>query len=334
MLGRRIGLGLTVIALLLGAGESAVAAEWPPGPRLAYVREGPPLPTEQLINADPSGERWFNVVTGPSFGVSEFDYSPDGSTLAIVDIFAPGLLLTSANHYEPRPLRDTAAGFAPVFSPDGGTIAFSRLRLELNGKRPFLGASIWRVPARGGRARQTTPWRNRELLVPAAFSVDGSSLVAERQVGNARSEVVLQQIAGGKPRRIAANARDAAISPDGLEIAVVREVTQPPARRGRGLRPGTDIFVLDASGHVLRRLTRTPGRIEEDPDWDPSGERLVFTQMPAKEGFFARRGDGSSIVEINADGSCRRKLAFTLGLAYHDPAWQPGPGRGAGRIAC
>jgi Tol biopolymer transport system component len=332
VLGRRIGLGLTLIALCLGAGEPAVAAEWPPGPRLTYIREGAPIAGEQVISAEPSGERWFRVATIWSLiGIDRPAYSPDGSKLAIGGFFMPSILITSAEHVEPRPLAGSAEGFAPVFSPDGQTIAFTRLRFErAEGEKPaFVGASIWLLPASGGKARQLTPWRNREVMVPASFSPDGATLVAERGRADDDPEVVLQPVGGGRASRIAKNATDPAFSPDGTEIAVVRSVRRPAADRDSGQPPGSDLFVLDTRGRVLRRLTRTPGRAEEDPSWDPSGERLAFTQLPAKE-----LAIGSSITEINADGSCRRKIVFTLGLSYSSPVWQTGPGREAGRIEC
>lgn len=326
---------MALVGLAAGVAQPASGAEWPPGPRLAYVRSGPPIPGDQVVSAEPSGDRWFKVATVWSLlGVDGLAYSPDGSKLVIGGLFMPSLLVTSADHLEPQPLMGSSEGFAPVYSPDGETIAFTRLRLRVGGDRPsFAGASIWLIPAGGGRARQLTPWRNREVLVPASFSPDGKVLAAERQEVGAKGgpEVVLQPIGGGRAHRIAKNAGDPTFSPDGSEIAVARYVRRPPERRRKGLAASTDIFVLDTAGRVLRRLTRTPGRTEEDPSWDPSGERLAFTQLPARERRFA---GGSSIAEINADGTCRRKVAFTYGLSYGSPVWQPGPGRRAGRIEC
>lgn len=336
MLGRRLGFGLALVALSLGASDRAVAAEWPPGPRIAYVREGAPIFGQQVISAEPSGERWFKVATVFSLIAPErIAFSPDGSTLAIGALLLPSVLITSADHVEPRPLRGSTDGFAPVFSPDGGTIAFSRIRVDFGKDKrdQFVGASIWLLPASGGRARQLTPWRNGEVMIPASFSPDGSSLAAERRV-DGDQEVVLQALRGGPPRRIAKNAIDPAFSPDGSEIAVAKFVRRSPTGRDRNLKPETDLFVLDPRGHTLRRLTRTPGRSEEGSNWDPSGERLAFTQLPIREGSVLSGEIGSSIAEINADGTCRRKVAFTLGLSFHSPAWQPGPGREGGRIEC
>lgn len=338
MLGKRIGLGLGLLALALGiALPAAQAAEWPPGPRLFYFREGPPVYGPQAISAEPSGERWFKVAEVESFllGPERLAFSPDGSALAIGGLFVFSILITSADHVEPRPLRGAGEGFAPVFTPDGKSIAFTRLSIRLaKGKgKSSLRSSIWLVPAKGGQAQQLTPWRDGKLTIPASFSPDGKNLAVELQ-SEGGSEVVVLPVRGGPARRITENAIDPTFSPDGSEIAVAKYVRRPSAGGDRKPSPKTDLFVLDARGRTLRRLTHTPGKSEESPSWDPSGERLAFTQLPAREGSLLSRGIGSSIVEINRDGTCRRKVAFTLGIAFHDPVWQPGPGREAGRIEC
>lgn len=335
---RRIGLGLGLLAFALGVVQPAAAAEWPSGPRLFYFREGPPVYGPQVISAEPSGERWFKVAEVESLllGPERLAFSPDGSTLAIGGIFVLSILITTAKHVEPRPLPGSEGGLGPVFSPDGKTIAFSRIlvRRATETRKRFIGASIWTLPASGGSARQLTPWRNGELAIPTSFSPDGSSLAVERVAGG-KKEVVLQPVSGGRPRHIANDAIDAAFSPDGAKIAVAKYVRRPASGDdAREREPKTDLFVLDIRGRTLKRLTQTPGRSEESPSWDPSGERLAFTQLPSREGSLLNRGIGSSIAQINADGTCRRKVAFTLGLSFHDPVWQPGSGRAAGRIEC
>jgi Tol biopolymer transport system component len=102
----------------------------------------------------------------------------------------------------------------------------------------------------------------------------------------------------------------------------------------KGIATGGDLFVAAGDGTGVRRLTFSPGRREESPGWDPSGERLVYTQFPSKRTPEALLGTGSSIMEINPDGSCRQRLLFTYGLSYREATWRPGPGRGLGRIQC
>ena len=63
--------------------------------------------------------------------------------------------------------------------------------------------------------------------------------------------------------------------------------------------------------------------------WDPSGQRLAFDRY---------RGDhyewANSILEINADGSCETEVLAKKRTIFYGAAWQPGPGREAGRIGC
>lgn len=52
-----------------------------------------------------------------------------------------------------RPIAGTQGAFAPVFSPDGQTIAFARIFFAERGKeRPFISASTWLIDADGGTA--------------------------------------------------------------------------------------------------------------------------------------------------------------------------------------
>ena len=53
--------------------------------------------------------------------------------------------------------------------------------------------------------------------------------------------------------------------------------------------------------------------------------------MRSPAGLF---GFGDTIVQINADGSCRAEVLSSPRAAYFGAAWQPGPGREAGPIGC
>ena len=58
-------------------------------------------------------------------------------------------------------------------------------------------------------------------------------------------------------------------SPDGEKIAF----SSNPDGNG-------DIFVMDADGSNIRRLTHTPDG-EQFPSWSPDGEQIVFALSPA-----------------------------------------------------
>jgi Lysyl oxidase/WD40-like Beta Propeller Repeat len=103
-------------------------------------------------------------------------------------------------------------------------------------------------------------------------------------------------VGDGRTRLITPGAVDAAWSPDGRRLAY--------AAAGAG--EATDVYVSDADGTHVGRITRTSAVDEASPRWSPDGMRLVFEQA-------------GRIVVAKADGSRQRVLAAGL-----QPAWSPG----------
>ena len=137
---------------------------------------------------------------------------------------------------------------------------------------------------------------------------------------------------------LARGSTDGVYSPDGSEIAFLRTHDRRYGSRRSGetgIETTTDLYAMRSDGSHVRRLTRTPLGVELWPSWDPSGERLAYTRFQgggSLEGFI---GFGDAVLQINADGSCGSPiLAGRRGVAYYGASWQPGAGRGAGRIAC
>ena len=99
--------------------------------------------------------------------------------------------------------------------------------------------------------------------------------------------------------------------------------TGPLHRRTAGHWPAT------AAGELAED---SPRQAESLSSWDPSGQRIAFIRF---EGVRTR------VFEVNADGSCQfaltkrpRHKTRRIGPLQFGLAWQPGPGRGAGPIAC
>jgi len=94
----------------------------------------------------------------------------------------------------------------------------------------------------------------------------------------------------------------AALSPDRTRIAFSSN------------RTGSyDLFVMDADGRNLRRLTSDPGN-EGDPVWSPDGSRIVHAATP--------RGGLAQIHSVAADGSDARGLTASPG-GNHSPDVSP-----------
>jgi Tol biopolymer transport system component len=90
-------------------------------------------------------------------------------------------------------------------------------------------------------------------------------------------------------------------SPDGTRIVFSR--WRP--RRGR------DLYVMQADGSDLIRLTRTPRMDEEEPSWSPDGRKIAFAGL-------WRGSDRTYLFTILSDGSGRVQVTTRLAS---EPAW-------------
>ncbi|MEX2448474.1 MAG: hypothetical protein WD404_07000 [Solirubrobacterales bacterium] len=141
-------------------------------------------------------------------------------------------------------------------------------------------------------------------------------------------------------RVIARNAEAPVFSPDGSRIALLGYPNgNRIGRNKKGLPQNTDLYVKSIGERRLRRLTNTVYRWESKPSWDPSGERLAYARNSTNE--VLPFGFSNVVMEINRDGTCGRKLfdprresKGPFNASVYGPAWRPGPGREAGRIAC
>ncbi len=336
-------LGLVgTVALLIGAPTASIAQS-PEGPRVAFIRSGVSILKMEVgaVGLRGNAPRKLFTTSGKSFSIlNGLSFSADGSMLAFGSASLlrggrEGVYTVSSGGGRPQFVVGAKGGSQPVLSPDGETLAFARERLLLGkGKRVrFAGSSVWLVEADGGRPERVTPWRHGLMLVPTSFSPDGTILALSR--GSKSRAVMGLRLADRSIYLIAKGLQAAVFSPDGTQLAAMRVQPRRDApRRRRSLFPGSDLFVLRADGTERRQLTREPNALKFSPSWDPSGERLLYVRYPAKLSLASLFGFGTSVVEINADGTCRQRLLFDPGAAYFAAAWQPGPGREAGRISC
>lgn len=355
----RRALGAGALALLLAAGGASAAA--PSGPRLAVIEASPKLPGLELLNVNRNGGDPLRLAGGGRrarpflnvFSLPPVSWSPDGEEVAFSGIVGFGrgddhepvekLFLVGAVGADGAGLRaipGSRGGSGPIFSPDGHTVAFTRAvdREEpttVGGKRwerGFHGSSIWTVDLLTGAQRRLTPWRDELRYTASSFSPDGSTLLAthEDELLLYEAEPVALALDGSGSRRLLNDGSSPVYSPDGSRIALIRhtEIYGPDAREG------SDLYVVDSDGSGLRRLTHTPGREELFPSWDPSGERLAYIRIPLERSEEAIFGYRTPLMQVNADGTCQTQVVSARLTFFFAPAWQPGPGRGAGRIEC
>lgn len=343
--------GVVLIAcgcLALFAGSAS--AEVPAGPRLTFMEAGDA--GFKMISSDPGGGDQRVIVGGNvtrrllPFLFSRPSWSGDGARVAFAGIKRSGedavvdVYEAAADGGGVTKLPKTRNSLGAVLSPDGQMLAFTRER-EREARRPrrggvteFRSISVWLLELDRETVSQLTPWKNELFSFPSSFSPDGSTLAITRQWRERHAAVAIR-LDGSGETILARNAGDPVYSPDGTRLVLTtigKRITI--GRKGESLTfSPTELAVAGADGSGLTRLTRTRN-LELAPSWDPSGQRIAYTLLSPQLGAVSSHWVGDSIMEINADGSCKTKILSIPRVTLFGAAWQPGPGREAGPIAC
>jgi Tol biopolymer transport system component len=346
-------------ALILGAilllVASAARAAAPEGPRLAFLEYVNQPDALRVATGDASlGER--TTVAGGSPRVRPFPYalsgpvwSPDGALIAFTGMRGPSsglfkprrrqIYLVAADGSGLAAIPSTREGFSPVFFPDGRRIAFAKSKWGLPGVLQ-KSISIWSVGLDGSGLTQLTEWTPGIENLPSSFSPDGSILAfTHRDAVRERVDAGALRLSDNSSFVLARNAKWPRYSPDGSRIAFLGvEAVGGGSCCEFGDGFSVDLYTMSANGSSRRRITDTPLKAEQPPNWDPSGERLAYMTVGGPAEPLGSIVD--SVMEVNADGTCSSRVSPPVlrpgghWVAFNFPVWQPGPGRGAGRIAC
>lgn len=268
--------------------------------------------------------------------LSGLAWSADGEMLAFTGSKGEksGIYVVRADGTGVHLLRGTKGGSNPVFSPDGSRIAFAR---EGSSGGRLFASTPWVARVDGGGARRLLGWHKNVTYTPASFSPDGSTLaITEEVFASDEPKILLFRLDRRAVRPLVERASEPEFSPGGAQIAFVKHSIE---RQGKFKVAHKDLFTMGVDGKGLRRLTRTPWVAETYPSWDPSGQRIAFNSFrisrdPIDRLFDGLLPEGNSIVQMNADGTCREKLFSQRLLGIYGAKWRPGPGREAGRIEC
>jgi len=248
----------------------------PDGTRLAYDfvdADG----DDQIATVRPDGTGTAQLTFGPTIHEAP-SFSPDGAWIVYDaspdDPAAPGfhttLWLMRSDGGDQHELVPGSDGFdvEPAFSPDGGSLAFIRIRKAMG--RSNQQSALFVSGADGSGARQLTPW-GKSAESPS-WSPDGTRIAYYDSAESGGSKSIYLIRPDGTDNRVLVQGRAtgqaarAAFSPDGTRIAFACG-----AHEGR---PSFDIdlCVMNADGSGTVDVTNTPSTpdgpvFESRPSW-------------------------------------------------------------------
>ena len=288
--------------------------------RIVHTGYSPVVTGEPIKLADLSGRIVFDdfedvramdvdgsdVVKVAAAAGSEFDgaWSPDGKWIVYRDSTRginenDEIFVAAADGSKRRNLTNHPANdWGPDWSPDGSTIAFNSDR-DGGPLRGYL------VDPDGSNLRRLDIDTWVEYV---SFSPDGRRIVFEGHDGG-DYEVYVADIATGKTTQLTDNPGGdgwPAWSPDGSTIAFTSERDdcaflpsgQECWRTGEPNDPHRDVWLMDADGTNLRRVTSEVGQFVA---WSPDGRYLLVSGRA----LYVVRPDGTGRLELRADGISR-----------------------------
>jgi Tol biopolymer transport system component len=321
MFPKMLGLAATSLALILAAatpvaahdradkGEGLIVAE-----RYSAENGGNP----QIVAVRPSDARVRVLTSGHQDTAA--DLSPDGQSIVFErclhalncdEIGALNIWIMRADGSHQRPLTacdgsNCLGSEDPAFSPDGRSIAFAQDLLDANGVN-FQGIFIMRSDGTGLH-RITSNGPDALPDTSPRFSPDGTHLVFAREVPGGSQLMIVG--ADGTGLRPLVDGTGPDWSPDGKHVAF-------GLARTTGDTTTFDIAIVRPDAVHMRPLTNEPAdlRAAFEPDYSPSGRRLVFSETDAS---------GCRLVTLGATGGHPRTLPTGEGC-YFNPSWGSRP---------
>jgi len=257
-------------------------------------------------------------------------WSPDGKTLAFMDLTADGknfaIYQISMDSLERKQVtKPPVASFGdafPAYSPDGKTIAFVRTT--------NVSADVFSIPTEGGVATQLTR-ENHVTLLGVAWTEDGQSIVyggfgawiipakggQSRQLfptpmassPTIRGDKMVysvwnyeeniwsaplggRQLRGGWRKEFASTHAEEGLrfSPDGKRVAFQSNRTN-----------SFEIWVSDPDGSNPLQLTNYGGPLTGSPRWSPDGKTIVYDSRPH---------GNADVFMVSVDGGQPRQLTL------------------------
>jgi TolB protein len=218
------------------------------------------------------------------------------------------------------------------------TIAFVSTRHDStadptsNPQRALLAAEIYLMNGDGTNPRRLT--ENTDFDGFPALSPDGRRIVFDsnrlRTAGEAfNTSNLFVMSTDGTGQTPLVRGSSATWSPDGKRIAFHASAsgTGQPIKPDPGAATNdNDIFVLNVSdflqnGASRKNITNSPNVIDDDPDWSPNGQKIVFTAHSVTDD--PTNSATAEIYSINSDGTGKPDRLTINSEEERAPAWSP-----------
>jgi TolB protein len=209
------------------------------------------------------------------------------------------------------------------------------LDTAVDAQRAFLGAEIYLMDGDGTNPRRLT--ENHYFDCFPALSPDGSRVVFDsnrlRTAGEPfnTSDLFVMNVDGTGQTPLVRGS-SATWSPDGKRIAFHASASgtgQPIiSPRPGAATTDSDIFVMNVDDFLKKRtrpknITNNPAAIDDDPDWSPQGQKIVFTSHPATDSLKTDDHPLAEIYVIDAGGAGKPQRLTNNTEEERAPAWSP-----------
>jgi Tol biopolymer transport system component len=299
------GLGGGPVTRLTETPGEDVSPVWSPdGAQIAWLRPGPDATGVFTMRANGAEQKQVASVFSnrrETIG-RHLDWSPDGRYLAAADKvnaedpFAIWLVevSTGAKRQITRPLPGLMGDTNPVFSPNGGQVAY--IRATSSGVDDLFLVEL----STGSQVRLTT---DRRYVIGLTWSADGRSLMFSSNRGGNQA-LWKVSATGGALEKVPVggeNASDPVYSRNGQRIAYTQFYMD------------TNIWRMDvATGATSKHIVSA--HYDSSPQYSPDGRRIAFR---------SNRSGYQEIWTADADGKGAKQLThFSAGLTG-TPRWSP-----------